>query len=78
MKEYIEKNKDRFLEELFEWLRIPSVSADPSFSDQVRKAADAAQGEGCSLEPDGIPPNYHHYLNSTRSSRHSNKMLSLF
>ena len=28
VKEYIASNKDRFLSELFEWLRIPSVSAD--------------------------------------------------
>ncbi len=35
----IEQNKDRFVEELIEWLRIPSVSADPKFKDDVLKAA---------------------------------------
>ena len=39
-KEYIENNKERFLEELFELLKIPSVSADPSFKEEVNKAAD--------------------------------------
>ncbi len=38
---YIEANKDRFLEELFDLLRIPSVSADPAFAGDVRKTADA-------------------------------------
>ena len=36
-KEYIENNKERFLEELFELLKIPSVSADPSFKEEVSK-----------------------------------------
>jgi acetylornithine deacetylase/succinyl-diaminopimelate desuccinylase-like protein len=40
MKEYIEKNKQRFLDELFELLRIPSVSADSKFRNDVFKAAD--------------------------------------
>ncbi|HEX8040950.1 MAG TPA: dipeptidase [Chryseosolibacter sp.] len=40
MKEYISSNKDRFLAELFDWLRIPSVSADSRHRDDVRKAAD--------------------------------------
>ena len=35
VKSYIEKNKDRFLNELFELLRIPSISAQ---SDQVSQA----------------------------------------
>jgi acetylornithine deacetylase/succinyl-diaminopimelate desuccinylase-like protein len=36
---YIEKNKDRFLEELLAMLRIPSVSADPKFKDDVMAMA---------------------------------------
>lgn len=40
MKDYIASNKDRFLAELFEWLRIPSISADSRHRDDVRKAAE--------------------------------------
>lgn len=40
IKEYITKNQDRFLAELFELLRIPSVSADSKRSGDVRKAAE--------------------------------------
>lgn len=40
MKAFIESNKQRFLDELFELLRIPSVSADPKFSKDVRTAAE--------------------------------------
>ena len=40
MKAYIEENKDRFLEELFSLLRIPSVSADSKFKNDILKAAD--------------------------------------
>lgn len=36
---YIEANKDRFLSELLDLLRIPSVSADRKFKEDVRKAA---------------------------------------
>lgn len=39
-KEYINSNKDRFLNELFDWLRIPSVSADSKHKGDVRKAAE--------------------------------------
>ena len=38
--EYIKANKERFLEELFELIRIPSVSADPSYKDDCRKTAE--------------------------------------
>lgn len=41
MNTYIEKNKERFLEELFELLRIPSVSADPAYKNEVFKTAEA-------------------------------------
>ena len=37
--EYINENKDRFLNELFEFIKIPSVSADMKFKDDVLKAA---------------------------------------
>jgi acetylornithine deacetylase/succinyl-diaminopimelate desuccinylase-like protein len=40
IKEYISTNKDRFLSELFDWLRIPSVSADSRHKQDVRKAAE--------------------------------------
>ena len=38
--EYVEQNKDRFLEELMELLRIPSVSADPKYKNDVNRAAE--------------------------------------
>ncbi|HZH68349.1 MAG TPA: dipeptidase [Chitinophagales bacterium] len=37
--QFIEKNKERYIEELIELLRIPSVSADPKFKDEVTRAA---------------------------------------
>ena len=37
---YIESNKDRFLEELIDLLKVPSVSADPAFSKDVHRAAE--------------------------------------
>lgn len=40
MTTYLETNKQRFLDELLELLRIPSVSADSSFKGDVRKAAE--------------------------------------
>ncbi len=42
-KEYIEQNKQRFLDELFSLLRIPSVSADPKYKNDVLKTADAVK-----------------------------------
>ncbi len=38
---FIEQNKDRFLEELLELLRIPSVSADPAHKGDVQRTAEA-------------------------------------
>ncbi len=40
MKQYIESNKQRFLDELFEFLRIPSVSADSRHQQDMQKAAE--------------------------------------
>ena len=38
--QYIDQNKDRFLHELIDLLKIPSVSADSSFKNDVRSAAE--------------------------------------
>jgi acetylornithine deacetylase/succinyl-diaminopimelate desuccinylase-like protein len=38
--QYLETNREKFLEELFELLRIPSVSADAQYADNVRTAAE--------------------------------------
>lgn len=40
MKNYIEQNQERFLNELLDLLRIPSVSADSAFKDDTRRAAE--------------------------------------
>lgn len=39
--QYIQENKQRFLDELFELLRIPSVSADPQYKEDVARCADS-------------------------------------
>ena len=40
IKNYIEQHKDRFLEELMDLLRVPSISADPAYKQDVLKAAE--------------------------------------
>ena len=40
IKEYIKENKDRFIEELIELLKIPSISADPIYKNDVLRCAD--------------------------------------
>ncbi len=40
MHDFLEKNRDRFLTELLDLLRIPSVSADSKFKGDVRRAAE--------------------------------------
>ncbi|MCK5666072.1 MAG: hypothetical protein KAI17_21430, partial [Thiotrichaceae bacterium] len=63
---YIDNNKQRFLDELFELLRIPSVSADEKFTADVIKAAAAVRDRlleaGCdtaeSIETEGHPVVY--------------------
>lgn len=42
-KDYLESHKDRFLEELLELLRIPSVSADSKYKDDVARCAAAVK-----------------------------------
>ena len=41
LKNYIDSNKDRFISELIELLKIPSISADSAFSQDVVNAAKA-------------------------------------
>lgn len=50
-KEYIDNNRQKFLDELFDLLRIPSVSADSKFKDDVHRAADFVKS---SLEAAGV------------------------
>lgn len=38
-KQYLEQNKDKFLKELLDLLRIPSISADPAYAKDVHKTA---------------------------------------
>jgi acetylornithine deacetylase/succinyl-diaminopimelate desuccinylase-like protein len=40
MKEYIAQNQNRFLDELLELLRIPSISADSRYKGDIRKTAE--------------------------------------
>jgi len=50
---YIEDNKQRFLDELFDLLRLPSVSADSKFAGDVRKTAEMVKSRlleaGCDI-----------------------------
>ena len=51
IKDYISANKERFLEELVELLKIPSISADPAYAKEVIRTAEAVekslQDAGC-------------------------------
>lgn len=63
IKSYIDKNKDRFLAELIELLKIPSISADSAYKGDVLKTAEAVkmrlEEAGCDkveiCETDGYP-----------------------
>ncbi len=65
-KAYVEENKQRFIEELVQILKIPSVSADPAFKDDVIKTAEvikeSLKSAGCTLieicETPGYPVVY--------------------
>ncbi len=43
VKEYISQHKDRFVNELIDLLKIPSVSADPAYNQDVLNTADAVK-----------------------------------
>jgi len=40
IKQYVEQHKQRLLDELFDLLRFPSVSADPKFKQDILKTAE--------------------------------------
>ncbi len=42
-KTYIQENKDRFLDDLFQLLRIPSISADSAYKEHTLKTAEAVK-----------------------------------
>lgn len=52
--DYIESNKNKFKDELFELLRIPSVSTDSSHKDDVRDAAGFLKEQLDSLDLDRV------------------------
>lgn len=66
VQDYIEQNKERFLSELIEFLKIPSISADSAFNEDVmitaRWVADSLQKAGCErvelFETHGFPVVY--------------------
>jgi acetylornithine deacetylase/succinyl-diaminopimelate desuccinylase-like protein len=62
--EYVERNKDRFLEELLAFLRIPSISTLPDHKQDVARAAQFAAGAltDAGLEHVEIIPTANHPL----------------
>jgi acetylornithine deacetylase/succinyl-diaminopimelate desuccinylase-like protein len=53
IKNYVQQNKERFINELIELLKIPSVSADSAYAQDVINTADAVKSSlekaGCSV-----------------------------
>ena len=51
---YIESHKERFLTELFEFLRIPSVSASPNYREDVYEAAEFLKNQLLTLGAENV------------------------
>lgn len=54
IKQYIDQNQQRFLDELFELLRIPSISADPAYNKDVFRAAEFVKDKMISAGADNV------------------------
>jgi acetylornithine deacetylase/succinyl-diaminopimelate desuccinylase-like protein len=54
VQQYITANKERYLSELFDWLRIPSVSADPQYKGDVQRMAEAVADKLRSAGADSV------------------------
>lgn len=54
MKKYIDENKDRFFKELFELLRIPSVSSKPEHKGDMLKCANTLAGQLKNIGADSV------------------------
>ena len=69
-KEYQSQHQDRFIAELFEWLRIPSISADSAYRQDTARCAEAVKASllqaGCDVAEicptEGHPIVYAHKL----------------
>ncbi|MCE3296707.1 MAG: Beta-Ala-His dipeptidase [Crocinitomicaceae bacterium] len=59
---YIQANKEKFLNELFHLLRIPSISADPAYASDVQKAAQeiSAQMKNIGMQKVAVYPTAGH------------------
>src|SRR3954449_4219487 len=72
LQQYIDAERDRIIDTLFSWLRIPSISAQPDHSGDVRASADfaaaelrgAGVGDVAVLEPAGAPAVYGDWLHA--------------
>jgi len=70
IKNYIQENKDRFINELIDLLKIPSISADQAYKKDILKTADAVkdalENAGCKIvevcETPGNPIVYGEHL----------------
>src|SRR6187200_1625652 len=51
---YIQANRQRFLDELLDFLRIPSISADTKYKDDVLRAANWLSAELKRIGMDGV------------------------
>jgi len=52
--DYINENKDKFINELIDLLKIPSVSADPKFKADVLKTADFIKDKLIAIGADNV------------------------